>query len=151
MLKKDLHHILSSDKCEIVPLPQVKQAEALTKKQEERNKAFIPPKEKPLMKKTTKGRNEETRIYLQTKQTCLKVCAAIALLIHIPTVSSLSQLLWTASWTSKPSRTKWKKLKPRNWGLRQWTLLLLPGPPQTRRKRTKLKAKVNHRLSPPLL
>uniref|UniRef100_A0A3Q3WKX9 KRR1 small subunit processome component n=1 Tax=Mola mola TaxID=94237 RepID=A0A3Q3WKX9_MOLML len=33
---------------------KVKQAEALTKKQEERNKAFIPPKEKPLMKKTTK-------------------------------------------------------------------------------------------------
>ncbi|XP_040005794.1 KRR1 small subunit processome component homolog [Xiphias gladius] len=34
---------------------KVKQAEALTKKQEERNKAFIPPKEKPLMKKTTKA------------------------------------------------------------------------------------------------
>ncbi|KAM6896667.1 KRR1 small subunit processome component homolog isoform 2-T2 [Lycodopsis pacificus] len=33
---------------------KVKQAEALTKKQEERNKAFIPPKEKPLMKKTNK-------------------------------------------------------------------------------------------------
>ncbi|XP_031732742.1 LOW QUALITY PROTEIN: KRR1 small subunit processome component homolog [Anarrhichthys ocellatus] len=33
---------------------KVKQAEALTKKQEERNKAFIPPKEKPLMKKTIK-------------------------------------------------------------------------------------------------
>uniref|UniRef100_A0A8C3B447 KRR1 small subunit processome component n=1 Tax=Cyclopterus lumpus TaxID=8103 RepID=A0A8C3B447_CYCLU len=37
-------------------LIKVKQAEALTKKQEERNKAFIPPKEKPLMKKTNKGR-----------------------------------------------------------------------------------------------
>ncbi|XP_076007548.1 KRR1 small subunit processome component homolog isoform X2 [Genypterus blacodes] len=34
---------------------KVKQAEALTKKQEERNKAFIPPKEKPLMKKTNKA------------------------------------------------------------------------------------------------
>uniref|UniRef100_A0A8D3CKG5 KRR1 small subunit processome component n=1 Tax=Scophthalmus maximus TaxID=52904 RepID=A0A8D3CKG5_SCOMX len=34
---------------------KVKQAEALTKKQEERNKAFIPPKEKPLMKKTIKA------------------------------------------------------------------------------------------------
>ncbi|KAF3859642.1 hypothetical protein F7725_022041 [Dissostichus mawsoni] len=33
---------------------KVKQAEALTKKQEERNKAFIPPKEKPLMKKSAK-------------------------------------------------------------------------------------------------
>ncbi|MEQ2204281.1 hypothetical protein XENOCAPTIV_010822 [Xenoophorus captivus] len=33
----------------------VKQAEALSKKQEERNKAFIPPKEKPLMKKTAKA------------------------------------------------------------------------------------------------
>uniref|UniRef100_A0A3B4XHL9 KRR1 small subunit processome component n=1 Tax=Seriola lalandi dorsalis TaxID=1841481 RepID=A0A3B4XHL9_SERLL len=33
---------------------KVKQGEALTKKQEERNKAFIPPKEKPLMKKTAK-------------------------------------------------------------------------------------------------
>ncbi|XP_068567647.1 KRR1 small subunit processome component homolog [Cebidichthys violaceus] len=37
---------------------KVKQAEALTKKQEERNKAFIPPKEKPLMKKTNKGPTE---------------------------------------------------------------------------------------------
>ncbi|CAK6959970.1 KRR1 small subunit processome component homolog [Scomber scombrus] len=34
---------------------KVKQVEALTKKQEERNKAFIPPKEKPLMKKTVKA------------------------------------------------------------------------------------------------
>ncbi|XP_061662676.1 KRR1 small subunit processome component homolog isoform X2 [Syngnathoides biaculeatus] len=34
---------------------KVKQAEALTKKQEQRNKAFIPPKEKPLPKKKTKG------------------------------------------------------------------------------------------------
>ncbi|XP_030006628.1 KRR1 small subunit processome component homolog isoform X2 [Sphaeramia orbicularis] len=37
---------------------KVKQAEALTKKQEERNKAFIPPKEKPLLKKTTKAPTE---------------------------------------------------------------------------------------------
>ncbi|KAK5849357.1 hypothetical protein PBY51_009007 [Eleginops maclovinus] len=37
---------------------KVKQAEALTKKQEERNKAFIPPKEKPLMKKTAKVSTE---------------------------------------------------------------------------------------------
>uniref|UniRef100_A0A671YIH2 KRR1 small subunit processome component n=1 Tax=Sparus aurata TaxID=8175 RepID=A0A671YIH2_SPAAU len=37
---------------------KVKQAEALTKKQEERNRAFIPPKEKPLMKKTTKAPTE---------------------------------------------------------------------------------------------
>lgn len=29
---------------------QAKQAEALTKRQEERNKAFIPPKEKPAVK-----------------------------------------------------------------------------------------------------
>ncbi|KAK2858715.1 hypothetical protein Q5P01_003335 [Channa striata] len=34
---------------------KVKQAKALSKKQEERNKAFIPPKEKPLIKKTTKA------------------------------------------------------------------------------------------------
>ncbi|XP_070709993.1 KRR1 small subunit processome component homolog [Pempheris klunzingeri] len=34
---------------------KVKQAEALTKKQEERNRAFIPPKEKPLLKKSTKA------------------------------------------------------------------------------------------------
>ncbi|XP_029017739.1 KRR1 small subunit processome component homolog isoform X3 [Betta splendens] len=34
---------------------KVKQAESLTKKQEQRNKAFIPPKEKPLMKKTGKA------------------------------------------------------------------------------------------------
>ncbi|TDG96898.1 hypothetical protein EPR50_G00233940 [Perca flavescens] len=40
------------------PESTVKQAEALTKKQEERNKAFIPPKEKPLMKKTTKAPTE---------------------------------------------------------------------------------------------
>ncbi|XP_077401024.1 KRR1 small subunit processome component homolog [Vanacampus margaritifer] len=31
---------------------KVKQAQALTKKQEQRNKAFIPPKEKPVIKKT---------------------------------------------------------------------------------------------------
>uniref|UniRef100_A0A3Q2TDJ6 KRR1 small subunit processome component n=1 Tax=Fundulus heteroclitus TaxID=8078 RepID=A0A3Q2TDJ6_FUNHE len=37
---------------------KVKQAEALSKKQEERNKAFIPPKEKPLMKKTAKDPTE---------------------------------------------------------------------------------------------
>ncbi|XP_039457092.1 KRR1 small subunit processome component homolog isoform X2 [Oreochromis aureus] len=37
---------------------KVKQATALTKKQEERNKAFIPPKEKPLMKKTAKAPRE---------------------------------------------------------------------------------------------
>ncbi|XP_004570951.2 KRR1 small subunit processome component homolog [Maylandia zebra] len=37
---------------------KVKQATALTKKQEERNKAFIPPKEKPLMKKTAKAPTE---------------------------------------------------------------------------------------------
>lgn len=36
----------------------MKQAEALTKKQEERNKAFIPPKEKPLMKKSAKVSTE---------------------------------------------------------------------------------------------
>ncbi|KAG7454679.1 hypothetical protein MATL_G00262380 [Megalops atlanticus] len=34
---------------------KVKQAEALTKRQEERNKAFIPPKEKPALKKTKKA------------------------------------------------------------------------------------------------
>lgn len=37
---------------------KVKQTTALTKKQEERNKAFIPPKEKPLMKKTSKAPTE---------------------------------------------------------------------------------------------
>lgn len=41
-----------------ISLSQVKQAEALTKKQEERNKAFIPPKEKPLMKKSAKVSTE---------------------------------------------------------------------------------------------
>lgn len=38
---------------------QAKQAEAQTKKQEERNKAFIPPKEKPLLKKSAKGNRTE--------------------------------------------------------------------------------------------
>uniref|UniRef100_A0AAV2J1Y4 KRR1 small subunit processome component homolog n=1 Tax=Knipowitschia caucasica TaxID=637954 RepID=A0AAV2J1Y4_KNICA len=37
---------------------KVKQAEALTKKQEERNKAFIPPKEKTLLKNTSKAPSE---------------------------------------------------------------------------------------------
>ncbi|MEQ2281631.1 ribosomal RNA assembly protein krr1, partial [Ameca splendens] len=41
---------------------KVKQAEALSKKQEERNKAFIPPKEKPLMKKTAKASTEKLDI-----------------------------------------------------------------------------------------
>lgn len=44
----------------MVDVFQVKQADALTKKQEERNKAFVPPKEKPLMKKTTKGNNSHS-------------------------------------------------------------------------------------------
>lgn len=57
----------------IVPLSQVKQAEALTKKQEERNKAFIPPKEKPLMKKTSKGRNKGTSFYLRRKHKSLRL------------------------------------------------------------------------------
>ncbi|RVE73495.1 hypothetical protein OJAV_G00049740 [Oryzias javanicus] len=37
---------------------KLKQAEALTKKQEERNKAFVPPKEKPLLKKSVKASAE---------------------------------------------------------------------------------------------
>ncbi|XP_030636806.1 KRR1 small subunit processome component homolog [Chanos chanos] len=37
---------------------KVKQAEVLSKKQEERNKAFIPPKEKPTAKKTTTAPKE---------------------------------------------------------------------------------------------
>lgn len=39
-----------------VCVSKVKQAEVLTKRQEERNRAFIPPKEKPVMKKTNKGK-----------------------------------------------------------------------------------------------
>lgn len=39
-------------------LNQVKQAEVLSKKKEARNKHFIPPKEKPLMKKSTEGKDE---------------------------------------------------------------------------------------------
>ncbi|XP_058841619.1 KRR1 small subunit processome component homolog isoform X2 [Acipenser ruthenus] len=42
---------------------KVKQAEALTKKQEERNKAFIPPKEKPAVK--TKRAPTETKIDIE--------------------------------------------------------------------------------------
>lgn len=34
----------------VLLLTQAKQAEALSKRQEERNKAFIPPKEKPILK-----------------------------------------------------------------------------------------------------
>lgn len=56
----------------IAPPSQVKQAEVLTKKQEERNKAFIPPKEKPLMKKTTKGRDKGT-FHLRAKPMCVKL------------------------------------------------------------------------------
>lgn len=37
---------------------QVKQAEVLSKKKEERNKHFVPPKEKPLMKTSTEGKDE---------------------------------------------------------------------------------------------
>lgn len=56
----------------------MKQSEALTKKQEERNKAFIPPKEKPLLKKSTKGRNKGTTLYLRTKQHLKLHCNSIA-------------------------------------------------------------------------
>ncbi|CAF94757.1 unnamed protein product, partial [Tetraodon nigroviridis] len=37
---------------------KVKQAEVLIKKKEARNKHFIPPKEKPLIKKSNEGRTE---------------------------------------------------------------------------------------------
>ncbi|KAM8884940.1 KRR1 small subunit processome component homolog [Synchiropus picturatus] len=37
---------------------KVKQAEAVTKKQQQRNQAFVPPKEKPLLKKTSKAPEE---------------------------------------------------------------------------------------------
>ena len=39
---------------------KAKQAEALSKRQEERNKAFIPPKEKPVVK--SKEASTETKI-----------------------------------------------------------------------------------------
>ncbi|ELK27204.1 KRR1 small subunit processome component like protein [Myotis davidii] len=42
------------------PESQAKQAEALSKRQEERNKAFIPPKEKPVLK--PKEASTETKI-----------------------------------------------------------------------------------------
>lgn len=61
-----LHQILRNH----VLLSQVKQAEALTKKQEERNKAFIPPKERPLMKKTTKGSDEEINKTNMSESVC---------------------------------------------------------------------------------
>lgn len=43
---------------------KAKQAEALTKRQEERNKAFIPPKEKPAVK--PKEASTETKIDVAT-------------------------------------------------------------------------------------
>lgn len=39
----------------------MKQAEVLSKKKEERNKHFIPPKEKPLMKKSNEGKVEREK------------------------------------------------------------------------------------------
>uniref|UniRef100_A0A665VMU3 KRR1 small subunit processome component homolog n=1 Tax=Echeneis naucrates TaxID=173247 RepID=A0A665VMU3_ECHNA len=57
---------------------KVKQAVALTKKQEERNKAFIPPKEKPLMKKTTKGIDEGTlTLTLHSTKTALMCLSSV--------------------------------------------------------------------------
>lgn len=54
----------------------------MTKKQEERNKAFIPPKEKPLMKKTSKGGNINTR-------TDLKLGVALPLISHVLSLTVL--------------------------------------------------------------
>lgn len=65
----------------------MKQAEALTKKQEERNKAFIPPKEKPLMKKSTKGRTKGNGLNLRAKQTLHCNTAANLRLILVELVS----------------------------------------------------------------
>uniref|UniRef100_A0A8C5NDQ9 KRR1 small subunit processome component n=1 Tax=Gouania willdenowi TaxID=441366 RepID=A0A8C5NDQ9_GOUWI len=48
-------HVKKRKKMEMI---KVKQAEALTKKKEERNKAFIPPKEKPFQSKTPKAPTE---------------------------------------------------------------------------------------------
>lgn len=42
--------------CLLISYLKVKQAEALSKRQEERQKDFIPPKEKPAIKKTKAGK-----------------------------------------------------------------------------------------------
>lgn len=123
--------------CVIFPFSQAKQAEALTKKQEERNKAFIPPKEKPLMKKSAKGRKKAPhhlakQIGVNWKRLTLITC------------SFPLQLPRKASWTSTPSRRKWKKPKPRNWGLHRWTPNLLPAAAAQTRRRRNSKAKANH-------
>lgn len=111
---------------------QVKQAEALTKKQEERNKAFIPPKEKPLMK-SSKGKSNTDHRADQS--------ATVTQLTSVP-LPPVSQPPQKESWTSKPSRTKWTKPKQKNLELHQWTSLQPPAAPQTKRRK-KQKAKAN--------
>lgn len=66
----------------VIVLPfQVKQAEALSKKQQERNKAFIPPKEKPLLKKP-KGRKRGKRVLSDSCMKCEPVLITVPLFYY---------------------------------------------------------------------
>ncbi|XP_008399597.1 KRR1 small subunit processome component homolog [Poecilia reticulata] len=70
---------------------KVKQAEALTKKQEERNKAFIPPKEKPLMKTAkvpTEGKLDIAAIKEKVKKAKTKKLGAPPVIPLPPTSST---------------------------------------------------------------
>ncbi|XP_003972700.1 KRR1 small subunit processome component homolog [Takifugu rubripes] len=71
---------------------KVKQAEVLSKKKEERNKHFIPPKEKPLMKKSTEGPTESKldieAIKMKVKRAKTKKLGALPVSAAPPSSSS---------------------------------------------------------------
>lgn len=118
-----------------VALSQVKQAEALTKKQQERNRAFIPPKEKPLLKKTTKGRNKRIRMYLRTKHLYLRSCECKHDCLVNPTVPVEGQL------DIQAIKDKVKKAKTKKLGAPP----VIPAPPtrsnMNKKKKSKTKTK----------
>uniref|UniRef100_A0A674MD60 KRR1 small subunit processome component homolog n=1 Tax=Takifugu rubripes TaxID=31033 RepID=A0A674MD60_TAKRU len=74
---------------------KVKQAEVLSKKKEERNKHFIPPKEKPLMKKSTEGPTESKldieAIKMKVKRAKTKKLGALPVSAAPPSSSSSSK------------------------------------------------------------
>lgn len=106
----------------------------LSKKKEERNKHFIPPKEKPLLKKSSEGKDEGA------------TTAGTSCWERLTCISVPSQVRQKASWTSKPLRWRWRRRKPRNWEPHQWAWHL-PAAAEAPTRRAKRKTKANHNRS----
>lgn len=89
------------------------------------------------MKKSAKGRKKAPHRF--AKQTGVNWKRLTLITCSFP-----FQLPRKASWTSTPSRRKWKKPKPRNWELRRWNPIPLPAAAAQTRRRRNSKTKANH-------